>query len=85
MPSGRCEQGTLGVGWGGGSCDRGHVTGLGASGSGRAGLSGGDGVGWWHLSKSYQKAVLGSPAPLWFLFRKRNASSGHANSVPRLE
>lgn len=30
---------------------------------GRAGLSGGDGVGWWHLSKSYRKAVLASPAP----------------------
>lgn len=31
---------------------------------GRAGLSGGDGVGWWHLSKSYRRAVLASPAPL---------------------
>lgn len=41
-------------------------------------------MGWWHLSKSYQKAVLGGPAALWFLLRKRNASSGHASSVPRL-
>ena len=63
MPSGRWEQGVLGAGLGVG-VGPGPSQGWGPVAVGRAGLSGGDGVGWWHLSKSYRRAVLASPAPL---------------------